>query len=522
MLSFAGRYTVMALRLVSVVVLARLLTPEEFGAFAAAAALAALGTVATDLGVHQYLVRAPALTLAARRAALGLGLAVALPVMAVILGLCAWLPPSWMAPELRGALAVLALALLPQPFAAVANGALYREMRFGPIYWIGLAGAATLVLASIGLALLGLGAVGLAWATLAEICVATLLSHRWEPLVPPSFSGWRPLLVFVRSWIAITGLRQAGDSLVRLSIGALLGLHAVGLLSRAQAVVHIFDRALLDAVGPVVLPTVAARQRAGGELAPVYLRQVAYLAALAWPFCGAVALLADPLVRLLLGPQWSGAVPAVRILAAAGFFLPLSGMVLSYLVALGAERRYVPIQLALQAGKAALVAAGALVSLELACAALVVEAAARAVLAQRLLQEVLHHSRRELLRLLGLSAGPTLACLAATAAVALPLEAREAPAWLVLTPAAAAGGLCWLAALFALRHPLREEIARLRAAVAARLSRPRPPPAARDQAAPPFAHISPKRRSHSGGSYRSNPAAGVRTSSESRSRPWVQ
>jgi O-antigen/teichoic acid export membrane protein len=96
-------------------------------------------------------------------------------------------------------------------------------------------------------------------------------------------------------------------------------------------VVQIFDKALMDAVTPVVLPALSAAQRAGRPLGPAYLRQVACLAAVAWPFFGALAWLAGPAVRLLLGPDWDAVAPIVRWLSIAGLFLPLSALVLPYL-----------------------------------------------------------------------------------------------------------------------------------------------------------------------------------------------
>lgn len=475
--SFAEKYSAMLLRLCSMVVLARLLTPADYGAFAAVAAVVGLAAIATDVGIHQYLVQAPTLTEEVRRSAVGLGLAVALVAFGAILGAAALAPEAWLAPELRATVAVLALTLLPQPFAAVANAALQRRLSFAPLYWVGLAGAATLATLSIALAAAGLGPLGLALASVAEVAVATALLLRRERPARPSLRGWRALLGFGWVWTAINGLRQAGDALARLLIGGLLGLPAVGLLSRAQGVVQLFDRALLDAVSPVVTPAVAARRRAGADLAPAYLRQVAYLAAIAWPFFGAVVLLAEPLVLLLLGGTWLGAVPAVRVLAAAGLFLPLAGLVLPYLVALGVLAHYLPVQITVQAGKVALVALGALSSLEWACAGLVAEAAGRAALAQRLLSRHLGHGWRDLGRALALGVPPAVACLAGAAAAALPLEARGAPPWAVLPAAAAAGGLPWLLALLAFRHPLAEEIRRAAALAAARLGRaPRPAP----------------------------------------------
>ena len=469
LLSFAGRYGAMPMRLAAMLALARLLSPAEFGVYATAAAAVGLCAVLTDLGLGQYLVQAPKVTEADRRAALGLGLALGTGTAALLgaVAVAALLAPGdegWLSEELSATLAVQALTLPLQPVAAVAGAGLQRALRFGPIAAAGVAGAAAFTGIAVAGAALGLGPVALSLGTVAEaLLVAALLSRRQGARLPrPALRGWRPVFGFGWVWSAIAGLRQAGDALSRLLMGGLLGLGALGLFSRAQAVVQVFDKALLDAVSPVVLPALSAAQRAGRPLAPAYLRQVACLAALAWPFFGALALLAGPVVALLLGRGWEGAVPAVRWLALGGLALPLGGLVLPYLVALGAMRAWLPMQAWLQGGRVLGVAlAAAAGSLQAACAAFAAEQVAKAILAQRLLARGLGWQvTRGAVRALALSAPPALAVLAAAAAVAFAPATRDLPPVLLLPLAAAAALPAWLLALAALRHPLHAELVR--------------------------------------------------------------
>src|SRR3546814_3774220 len=65
---------------------------------------------------------------------------------------------------------------------------------------------------------------------------------------------------------------------------------------------------------PVLLPAFAAKLRQGHALKDSYLRGVAYLTAVGWPFSVVLALLAHPILRVLFGPQWDAAVPLVQIL----------------------------------------------------------------------------------------------------------------------------------------------------------------------------------------------------------------
>lgn len=475
LLSFAHRYSVMLLRLLMLMVLARLLTPLEYGVIAVAIAVIGIGATLADMGLMQYLIRAEDQSPELRGGALGLGLAIGALITAGTVGACAIAPAAWFGDELRETLLVLSLTFLIQPFATVAGASLRREMRFGTLYWVGIAEEAALVGVAVGLALLGMGPVGLAWAHVAQVTTGAIALALVVPPVRPVLRRWGAIFRFGRVWTAIGALGEIGDALSRLAIGSLLGLGAAGLLSRAETVLQMFDRALTDAIQPVVLPALAKKRRADADLAPVYLRQVAYLSVLAWPFFGAVAfLLAAPLVTVLLGSGWAEAIPAARIVALAGVFLPVGALVGPYFVALDATGRWLPLQLALQSGKVVLVAAGACVSLELACAALVAAAAGKAALAGWLLHRCMDYRARDLLRVLGWSLVPTAACLAGAAGGLVLVDDAGAPPLVLLIAAAAAGAIPWLMAVLLVRHPLADEARRAAQEVTRRLRRRMP------------------------------------------------
>jgi O-antigen/teichoic acid export membrane protein len=464
-----GRYGAAPLRLASMVALARLLGPEEFGAYAAALAAVQLAGVIADIGATQYLVQAKTVAEADRRAAFGLALSLGAAACAVLVAVGLLAPAAWIPAEVGHTLAIAALGLLVQPAVAVLSAGLQRELRFGPIALSGVAGAAVLAGGSVALAAAGFGPASIAIAGVAELAVVAGMLLRHGALPRPSLSGWGPIFGFGWAWSAIGGMRQAGDALSRLLVGTLMGLGPLGLLTRAQAVVQIFDKALMDAVTPVVLPALSAAQRAGRPLGPAYLRQVACLAAVAWPFFGALAILAEPAVRLLLGAEWLATVPVVQWLCAAGLCLPLSALVLPYLVAVGELKAWLPVQAGLQLGRLSLTVPAAFVSLPLVAAIVALEAAAKAAAAQVLLLRHLDLRRAEVLAVLArslLPAGAVLA-VAAVAAMAPPLRAVH-PA-LLLAGAGLVALPAWLVALRLARHPLADEILRLRDVLSARM-----------------------------------------------------
>ncbi|MFA5951571.1 MAG: oligosaccharide flippase family protein [Hyphomicrobium sp.] len=456
-LSFAQRYAILAIRLVALVVLSRLLTPVELGYYVAASAIVSLGQVLADCGTAQFIVQSRALTRSTEQTALGAGLVTSCVAAAAVLTVSFLAPSALMPAEIRTSAQILVVTLLLYPFSNLASAVLQREMRFGELAWISIAAALGSVATSIALAMAGASFMSLVWGTVIEAAITTTLLLRSHRLVFPSLADWRAFLDFGWIWSSINGLRQISDASVRLSVGALLGLGAVGLMSRAQNVMLLFDKLLLDALGPVLLPTLAGRLRDGREVKAVHMRMIACVSATAWAFFSVLALCADPFVRLMLGPQWLDAIAPIRILCIGGLFMPFSGLALQYFLALGTLRSYLPYHAVVQAAKAVLVAAASTISLELACLALVTEPALKGIFAQRLLEQHLGSARKDGRH--GLC-GSAAASIAAFAAAALAYSAIDsaAPPLLVLVACAGAALPAWLAALLLTKHPLIDEL----------------------------------------------------------------
>jgi O-antigen/teichoic acid export membrane protein len=128
------------------------------------------------------------------------------------------------------------------------------------------------------------------------------------------------------------------DSLPYLVLGRTLSLHAVALYSRGIAICQVPDKVLLGGVASVVLTSYSAEVRNGGDLRTSYLRAIEMITALQWPGLVLTAILAHPIVTLLLGAQWVEVVPLVQIMALASLFTFSAELNYPMLVAFGAMR----------------------------------------------------------------------------------------------------------------------------------------------------------------------------------------
>ena len=218
---------------------------------------------------------------------------------------------------------------------------LRREMAFGQLAMINVASGLGQLGAVVLLASLGQGYMAMAWAGLVVVLLRTLGANIARPMLwafRPSLAGWRDILSF-GAWSTATGIVNViHDTLPQLIIGRVLGMVPVGLLGRAQMVCQMPDKLISSALHPVVLPALAEHARRGGSLKEPYLLGLSYMAAVHVPAMVCLALLAEPVVLVLLGPQWGEVPPLVRLMAMGLIWMFPAFLTYPMLVALGRIR----------------------------------------------------------------------------------------------------------------------------------------------------------------------------------------
>lgn len=316
--AFIDRYASLVIGIVSSMVIARLLRPDEVGTYSVAMALLTLLSTVRDMGAGQYLVREKRLTNDRIRAVwtvqLGIGCILGITVAAASVPVAHF----YRQPMMQEILILLGIGYLVNPFGSITYAWLIREMRYDAVALMRFVATATTAIVSIWLACLGFGALSLAWGGLCGTLANALVAVFYRPRQYP----WKPGLRHVRSVIAFGGqltavslLRSLATSAPEFIIGRVQGLAAAGYLSRANGLVGMFDRLVNDAVSNVAMALFAREAREGADPKAKFLRALAYVTALSWPFAICLALLADPLVHVLYGGQWTHSVALVRWLA---------------------------------------------------------------------------------------------------------------------------------------------------------------------------------------------------------------
>ncbi len=306
------------------VVLARLLTPKDFGTLALVIVIVGFANTLAFLGVGPGLVQRRELTDRYVATAWTLSLIAGVAGFAVVAAAApalAWLVGD---PETTLVFVAISPTILLVGLRTCSLGLLRRGMRFRRLTLIELVSYGLgYALVALPLALLGWGVWSLVVAQLTQALVGTAMAvasarHRWalgfgraELREIVNFGGGMTA-IGVANYVALTG-----DNFV---VGRALGASALGLYSRAYTLMYLPLNYVAQAQSHVLLPAYSRVQDDRPRMTRGFLSGVFLVFAFAAPAMAFMLVAAPSLVRTLYGPRWVGVIVPLQILALFGVF----------------------------------------------------------------------------------------------------------------------------------------------------------------------------------------------------------
>jgi lipopolysaccharide exporter len=466
------QYFRLAIGFVSIAIVSRLLTPTEIGVSVIGMGIVTIALGLREFATSDFLIQRPQVELEDLRASFTLLFLLSVLIAVTLFVLAPWFGSFYGEEKLVRFLRIAAVAALIETVSKPVTGMLRRELAFGTLAMVNTASVTSTAATTVLLALAGFSYMSVAWATIAAASTTTLLSFYFRPdlsILRPSFKSWRGVLSFGSYNGLSFVINQTYEALPQLVLGRILPHAAVGLYDRSQMVSDIPNRIVLTSVFAVAFPALAGEVRKGRNLKEPYLRALGYITVFYWPALVLLALLAHPVVLIVLGDQWLGVIPLVQILAIAGLaWFPVI-LTSPVLLALGANRDRVLAELLGRSVAALVLCSSAYFGVMAMAASKLVTLPYQMVLSLWFVRRHIAFRWRELWAALGKSmvvtassaAGP--ACLVALSGSGLELSI---PAALVAALLAAAG---WLAGVVATRHPALAELRQAASAVGAHL-----------------------------------------------------
>ena len=327
--------------LVSGIILARVLAPEDYGVFAVAQVVLLLIINLNDLGLEQSLVRWPGNIDGVAPTAKTVILASSIVQFVVMFLLAPRLAVAMNTPEATGIIQLLAFTVVINGLFAVPSGLLTRRFRQDTRTVADTAGLAVTIGVTLALALAGWGVWSLAWGRLIGNTVNGVM-HVW--FARPGYGyGWNPV---VAKELVAQGLPLASATILSvvvlntdtLVVGRILGPVELGFYTMAFNLSSWPVSVFAVAVWRVSVPAFARLQHDGERLREAFLRSFGLLMAVTLPVCIMLSALALPAIRWVYGEKWAPAAAALVVLAPLGALRVALHLMTDLLVAVGRSR----------------------------------------------------------------------------------------------------------------------------------------------------------------------------------------
>lgn len=313
-----GQALRIAIQLAGVVLLSRLLTPDDFGLVAMVAVFMTLADLFRDFGMPSAALQAK--TLSHQQASNMFWASTTLGALsALVLTACTPLIVMlYGEPRLAPVIPAMATSVLVSGLQAQIQVQLARNLRFGILAFSNTLAPAMGLLVAILAALGGLGywALVLQLVTVPVVCLAVQApAAGWRPTRPRRGHGSKRLFISGAQLGAAYFLTWAAGNVDTMVVGARWGATNLGFYSRAWQVAVGPMGSLLSPLTQVALPMLNSAEKEGRRSFDMLLRLQSIVAMPVIVLMLGLALTAPSLIPLVLGAQWTPSIQIVQILA---------------------------------------------------------------------------------------------------------------------------------------------------------------------------------------------------------------
>jgi PST family polysaccharide transporter len=320
-LNMAGRGVDLFFLTLGVVILARLLTPDDYGVFAMVTPFVSVVMIFGDLGLASAILQQRNLTEGQASALLRLNVLVGFILGAVFFSAAPLLSLLYDDARVAPVAAAMSLTFVFSGLTAVQRALLRRALRFGDLLRAEVAAAVVSLAVAISLALAGAGY----WALTARALVQPFtygigvwLSSRWLPSRPEWDATTRSMIRYGKYFLAFSVLNSFGRQGDNVLIGWRYGSGELGPYALAYRIFLLPVQQITWPLGHVLIPAFSRLQDDPIRLKNWYLKTLRLMTFCAFPPLFSLTICAGDVVRVIAGPNWDVAAEILRWLAPIG------------------------------------------------------------------------------------------------------------------------------------------------------------------------------------------------------------
>lgn len=320
------------------IILARLLSPSDFGLIGMLAIFVAISNVFIEGGLAKALIQRKDCKDIDFSTAFVANVAMSLVIYVVMFLAAPYIADFYDEPVLTDLTRILSLNFILGSFNIVQRAKLMANVDFKSLAQINVISVIISGAVGISMAYYGFGVWSLVGQTLCSTFVLIILFpiySKWKPSIRFSEDSFRQLFGF-GSKLMVTGVYSVVlNNISTICIGRFYKSSQLGFFTRASQFSEIISSTMFDVLGNVTFPVLSHLQDDSEKLVLVYRKSLYITAMLIFPLMILCALLSRPMVIILLTEKWLPCVALMQWLFLARMFTPLSAINMNVLNAVG-------------------------------------------------------------------------------------------------------------------------------------------------------------------------------------------
>lgn len=332
--SFSDSIAGQAIQFVVGLILARILSPAEFGLVGMITVFLAVSQSFIDSGFAQALIRKPGAGENDYSTVFWFNLGAGVIFFALFFALAPAISRFYNEPKLLALTRVLSVILIINSFGMVQRALLTRRIDFRQQTIITVVSALISGVVAIWMALTGYGVWSLVWKSLIGYLIQAVLLwwlSKWRPVFIFSWESFRDLFAF-GSKLLISGLIDTVyRNIYPLIIGKVFTAEDLGFYSRADQFTKLPSQNISQVVQRVSYPALSQLQDDNPKLKSGYRKVITTTMYISFIALLCLAAVAKPMIVVLIGEKWLPAVPYLQLLCLGGMLYPLHAINLNML-----------------------------------------------------------------------------------------------------------------------------------------------------------------------------------------------
>ena len=325
-ITLAGQITARGIQVVVIVILARLLTPDDFGLIAMIMAIVGFVSVFKDFGLSVATIQRSEVTHEQISCLFWINAGLGVVNMLVVMAMAPAIAWFYGRPQLTVMTLALSVTFLFSGLSVQHQALLCRQMRFGILVGLQLMSIVIGSVVGLTMAALGAGVWALVCMSLTNSAVEATgkwLVCRWCPGLPSRSAQVRSMLRFGWNLLGTKVVCFLGRHVDDILIGKVWGAAQLGFYDRAYRLLLMPLGQINVPVAATAIPTLSRLQESPERYRRYYMKALSMIAFLTMPLVMYMIVMSKELVTLVLGPHWSGAADIFSIFGFAALIQPI-------------------------------------------------------------------------------------------------------------------------------------------------------------------------------------------------------